>query len=488
MTVQKDIVSTTTEVVNTTPNKPFPSNLLQRCKIVLNQHGIAFVIDHEFRAFKIGDKQFNTIVKSAARAAGVKLKQQDISELNDELTAMAEMSGEVVNIYSRVAPIDGGIEIDVGDVKNTRLRVTAGVEIIKNGSTVPFAKNPLAKAMVLPAETGDIKLLKQYVNLSAPSFFLLTAYLSYTLAHPKINTSKFVILVLIGDGGAGKSFLCEVLINLLDPSSVKVQKFPRTDKDLAIATQHAHVSCFDNIRSFTCDMSDTLCIASTGGVITGRALYTNGDQNVIPLHAPIVLNGIHPFITEADLAQRCLTLHMDVMPAETRRSEAEMLERFQHDLPVIFRGLLDLISNVFKQLPNTKVTSPERMIDFSYWLAAMELADGLPSGVYQGLYSYELNEAQFDTLASNPLASAIIEFSKNINGKWTGMPCELLSELEFMQSNNRYSGLPSNAIALSKRLVSIRSSLLTQGINVELSRGKHRTITITLLGDTNNDY
>lgn len=464
---------------------PVVCKLEKHFKLVMSQNGCAFaifIIGNWF-ALKIGGKRLNAIIQDVA---GKRLTKNELAEINNYLIAKAEASGQITNIYTRVAAIEDGVEINVADTNNTRIKVTAnGIEIITDGSTIPFFTNPLSQPMVIPAEKGDINLLKRYVNLNSPNFILLIAYLSYTLAHPKVKSSKFVILVLIGDGGAGKTFLCEIIINLLDPSSVKVQKFPRTDKDLAIITQNAHVSCLDNIRCLSSDMSDTLCIASTGGVISGRALYTDGDQNVLPLHAPLVLNGIHSFITEPDLAQRCLPLHMTVMSSDARRSEGEMLEEFHKDLPVIFRGLLDLISDVFKHLPNVKVTSPERMIDFSKWLAAIEMAHDVPVGVYQDLYSSVLNEAQLDTLVSNPLAAAIIEFTKNkhnfTNRVWSGMPSELLWELEALQSNTRQSGLPSNSIALSKRIVPIRSALLTQGIRVELSRGKHRTITIEIL-------
>ena len=121
----------------------------------------------------------------------------------------------------------------------------------------------------------------------------------------------------------------------------------------------------------------------------------------------------------------------------------------------------------------------------------MELSQNVPVGVYQELYSSIVKDAQLESLSSNPLGAAIIDFAHNknnfIGGKWMGMPSELLAALEAMQPKNRHSGLPPNAIALSKRLPPIRSGLATQGINVELSRGKHRTITITILGD-DNDY
>ena len=279
--------------------------------------------------------------------------------------------------------------------------------------------------MVMPSPKGDLELLKKYVNLSGVDFILFIAWLSYTLAHPKLSTSKYVILVLQGDGGTGKSFICQfVIIILLDPSRVGVQVFPGNAKDLTIAGQHAHVLCYDNMRGLRHNMSDILCMASTGGAISNRALYSDGDQHVHHLHVPLVLNGIHSFINQSDLAQRCLCIRTRAMPESQRKSEAAMARELEADLPVIFRGLLDLIAAVFKHLPDVEVTNPERMLDFVRWLAAMEKAHGIPAGIYQAEYSNVLHEAQLDSLMENFLASAIIEFTNDRikNGEWTGTP------------------------------------------------------------------
>ncbi len=221
-----------------TPTTQFPANLEKFFKLIVSQNGVAFAIfsiHGNYYALKIRGKRLNAIIQDYS---GKRIKKLDLADINDYLTAKAEASGLIVNVYSRVAPTEdgAGIEIDVADAANTRIKVTAnGIEIIIDGSTIPFFKNPFAKPMVMPAEKGDLKLLKKYVNLNSPNFLLLTAWLSYTLAHPKVSSSKFVILVLLGDAGAGKTFLCEqIIINLLDPSVAGVQIFPKTAKDLAI--------------------------------------------------------------------------------------------------------------------------------------------------------------------------------------------------------------------------------------------------------------
>ncbi len=462
---------------------------------ILSQYGVAYaVIKHRGNPYvwMIGSKQLNNILRGMSNAKGVKLRKQDLNDLNEDLIACAEMSGEIRDVWSRVAPISGGIEIDLADEANTRIQVTAGkVDIISEGSETLFFRNPVAQPMVMPAAHGDLGLLKKYVNLSGSDLVLFIGWLSYTLAHPKVSSSKYVILVLQGDQGTGKSFVCRsIIINLLDPSRLGVQVFPSNAKDLAIAAQHAHVLCYDNLRGFKSQMADILCMASTGGTLSNRALYTDADQQLYNLHAPLVLNGIHSFINQSDLAQRCLSIRTLTMPESRRKSEADMIKALETDLPVILRGLLDLTAAVFKALPHAEVTNPERMYDFVKWLAAMESVEGIPAGIYQAAYSDVLQEAQLDSLMENLLSSIVIEFT-NIRdfvktGEWEGTPAQLLDELNsFMPfGNNRSMEWPQNAISLSRRLNALKAGLMTQGISVELSRGKQRKIKIHIINPT----
>lgn len=456
-------------------NLSIPKNLT----LVLSQHNTACVVITKGNHYvvEVGSRQLNNLI----REENPSLKSYDLTQINDSLIAKIEDMGVTRDVHYRVAPINGGIEIDLNDTANTRVRVTAGkVNILKEGSETLFHRSAVSLPMVIPSDEGDLDALKKYTNLDPKTHFMFVAWISYTLAHPKISTSKYLILVVKGDQGSCKSFLCcYVILNLIDPNRAGLQKFPKTVNDLAIATQHSHVLCFDNLRNFTQETSDALCIASTGGSINSRALYTNSDQHINRLHGALVLNGIHEFVRESDLAQRCLTLNMKVLPESERKSEADMVREFEADLPAIFKGLLDLIADVFKALPDAEVIYPERMYDFSKWLAALERIHGMDGGIFQSMYSEILSDSQLDTLMANPLAVAMMKFCEDLSPlrKWSGTPQDLLDELK----TNLDKQLPQNPIALSKRLTSIKAALLSQGISVELTRGKNRQIKINLV-------
>jgi hypothetical protein len=122
------------------------------------------------------------------------------------------------------------------------------------------------------------------------------------------------------------------------------------------------------------------------------------------------------------------------------------------------------------------------MYDFSRWLAAMEIVDGLPPGVYQDVYSDALKEGMLDSLLEDPLASAVMTFvSEHVDDDWSGKPSELLLKLNsLVGGKSRYSReWPQTASALSKRLKPLQAGLKRQGIKIKFGRGKHRNITIT---------
>ena len=471
------------------PSQHFPHSLPKELRLFLAQNGKAHSVHFDKKnryVLTVGSRLLNNLIRELGQGEGLTLRQSAITDVNHFLQAKAEMAGTSADVWYRIAPIPEGVEIDLGDATHARVRITPGrVEIIDADSETLFFRTPSMQAMVRPAAVGNLKLLKKYVNLDSVAFLLLTAWLSYTLAHPKAASSKFVILVLHGGEGSGKSHICKLIIRLIDPRHIGVQTLPANGKDLAIATQTAHLNCYDNVRGISQAISDNLCIAATGGAITTRQLYTDAEQHVIPLHGALVINGIYSFIDQPDLAQRSLPLHLNPMKEELRKSELEMAQEFERDLPEIQRGLFDLIANVFQQLPAAKVTSPTRMIQFSQWLAAMEMVQGAPAGAFQNVYCDALAEGQRDALLDNSLAAAVLELGEALQEiKWSGTPTELLAVLNTMVSpgTQRSRNWPENAIALSKRLAPLQASLLSQGISVELSRGKTRTVTITKTG------
>lgn len=473
----------------------FPKALPGLLEPFLGDDGIAYIFCSDkgnIYVTPLGSQHGQALITLLASEHSVVLSKADRLELSEKLETLAILQKTVKPVWYRVAPYQDGVEIDLGDEAHTRVRITPEcVETIESGSNTLFVRSPVMKAMAIPAEHGDHKLLQKYLpNLAFFDFLLLIGWITYTLAHPKIATTKYVILVLEAGQGSGKSFLCNTVIgSLLDPNSIGTQLIHSNHKDLAIAGRNSHVLMFDNIRSFSPAMSDILCIASTGGATSSRTLYTNDGQNVMRLHVAMVLNGIHPFISQSDLAQRCLPITLKPLSATNRKSEKELIADFNADLPVIQRGIFELTASIMKHLPEAKVLYPERMLDFSHWLAALELALNHPRemlGAIQEHYSEALKQGQRNSLEENLLGATIVEFAESLGIRsWSGSPSDLYQELTSIlaPSTAKSRDWPQNQIALSKRLRPLQPALLSQNIDITFSRGKERTITISKIED-----
>jgi hypothetical protein len=464
-----------------------------------DQHGKAgtIVINNGVRLFvEVGSNSLNAVLKEAVRdTTDKRINTSQLKELNADLQAYAETLTVNQPVWRRYAKIPDGIEIDLGGDDGNIVRITAGnVSVTSNVSQTIFYRPAHSKPIAEYAEDGDYKLLKQYVNLDHANFTLLVGWLSYTMAHPKFATTSFVFLTLIAGQGGGKSTMSRLIKELIDPTTIDIEVFPRTPQDLAISARQSHVACYDNMRGIPPQMSDALCCCATGGTFTTRKLYADAELSVLNLHCAVVLNGIYDFVGQPDLAQRCLTLRLG--PIQEMKSEIEMYRDFKNDLASIRGGLYRLISKIFEYYPHTKSRNPARMIDFSNWLVAFSRVQGANDEQQEhinDLYLDAIVQAQQDALLDNIFSATVLKFCDSLTEEWSGLPAELFRRLseDIAPHEARQQSWPNNAIAFSKRLSVLDAPLRTQGIHLKFGRGSERYITICkkkYAQKANNDY
>jgi hypothetical protein len=142
-------------------------------------------------AHRVGTRSANAILTGFAASRRSPLKKGELAEVNDAIQAWVEQYGERRTVWYRVAPIHPwpGIEIDLRDAKETRIRITAGEVMPINGSDVIFYRTPNTRAMVFPATVGNLDRLKRYVNLPSRDYLLFVAWLTYKLSRTKVSTS-----------------------------------------------------------------------------------------------------------------------------------------------------------------------------------------------------------------------------------------------------------------------------------------------------------
>ena len=74
-----------------------PASILGRCLIFMGSDGHAYlgIVDQgNFRAYRIGSKPANRLIRQIAIEAGGRIKLSELKAINEELTEHAELSGD----------------------------------------------------------------------------------------------------------------------------------------------------------------------------------------------------------------------------------------------------------------------------------------------------------------------------------------------------------------------------------------------------------
>jgi len=164
------------------PNRNLPALFGDEVHVFQSESGRACILrldDRRLDVLVIGTKPCDAFLRRLARRQARYLTGNDLRELNECLTAQADVSGDIRAVDYRIAPIAGGFEIDLGDGEYIRVRVKAGsVAIITDGSQSLFFRTSTMRALPVPAEVGDLKRLGRYFNLDLPDRILLIAWIT----------------------------------------------------------------------------------------------------------------------------------------------------------------------------------------------------------------------------------------------------------------------------------------------------------------------
>lgn len=437
------------------------------------------------RAYPLRGKFLKAFLRKAAHANGELLRNDDLNEIIENLYAYAELGEEELIVFLRVGTdSEGHVELDSGNENGDRILFRNGkVDFKASGSKTLFSRPESMLPLPKAAQEGDWTLLLPFLNMTREDQFLAVAWMTFVMVHPR-HTTAYPVLLVRGPQGAGKSLFCRGVIRaLVDNNSAGIQLLPSNVKDMAISARSQYVLIYDNVRSLTKRQSDDLCVMATGGSYGSRKLYTDQEEVMLPVHAPVVLNSIHNVVEEPDLASRILALHLRAMEAGSRREESELTQDLQKKMPVIFKGLLDLCAHALKAESTAEILFPERLMSFSRWLAALEPPLGLSKGELQKVYSDNLREASLESVRENALAITVLSFAmKRSDKRWSGTATSLLGELNKLappQTINRSSEWPQTPISLSKRLKMVAPALKTQGIDIDFSHGTQRKVEIS---------
>ena len=422
------------------------------------------------------------------RKTGKILRDDSYKRVKEYFGAKAHHSGRVHPVYLR-SYFDG--EKVFYNIANTNAEIVVisrdGWDIETN-TVIKFqkTKSMLANVTPSPKGTGDINLLKKYINYeTGEQWYLIVSWLISTCYR-----APYAILLLIGQQGTAKSSSSRALINSIDPCVAVLNSKPRKEQDVFISATNRHVLAFDNISGINTLVSDTLCRLSTGAGIEVRKLHSDADQKLFYTANPMLLNGIDEIATRGDLMSRSVFINLPVIPPNKRKTESEINKSFEEDRPKILSGIFDALSIALKNLPSVNLEEKPRMADFATFGCAVSEAIGITPEVFMQAYKQNIIDANQRVLELDPVALATTKLVESNTGSWEGNATDLLSALDryFSDSLRRANAVPATPASMAKKLNRIIPMLKISGIEVAFARtGNLKTYRIfTDLNDSND--
>jgi len=386
------------------------------------------------------------------------------------LEARAQFDGAETEVYVRAAGHGGAIYIDLATAAWEAVEITRAGWRIMSGDALPVKFRRPRGMLPLPAPTkprdsedGPDDLLRGFINLEpdGADLRLMVAWLVQALR----PTGPYPVLILQGEQGSAKSTAEKLLRSLVDPSTAPLRSAPRNERDLIIAATNSWCLALDNISLIPPWCSDALCRLSTGGGFSARELYSDSEEVLFEATRPAILNGITDVATRPDLLDRALLVNLPRIPAEERRSEAELWRAFEEARPRILGGLFDAVSGALGTVEGVRLEGMPRMADFAVWATAAEPALGWEAGAFQEAYADNRAQAAEGALEADPVATALQEFMAEREG-WSGTAAELWDKLGDQAGENarRSKAWPGAPNALSGRIKRLAPALRDAGI------------------------
>lgn len=388
------------------------------------------------------------------------------------------LRSDAVPVDLRVAARDGALYIDRATPTASAIRVTPSGWDVTGAPPVVFRRTALSAPLPEPERGGTLVPFRDLLNVDDAGFRLLIGWLlaAYMpgIPHP--------ILALLGQQGTAKTTALRLLLALLDPSTAPVRTPPTEPAAWAVTAAHSWAVGLDNVSTLPAWLQDALCKAVTGDGIVRRALYSDNDVSVLAFRRVLALTSIDPGSLQGDVADRMLTVELDPIRKEQRRTDRAVVERFDEVWPLTLGAVLDLLSDVLGVLPGVHLAEHPRMADFARVLAALDVVTGWST---LSDYLRAREETAYSVIEGDAFVSAVLELAER-EVIWTGSAGELLAAITPERPPRGWPATPQKAGGLLKRCV---PALALAGIQVSerpRQHGGRRGYVITAMTTTDD--
>lgn len=429
---------------------------------------VTFAINGHRETWPIRSEEFELYIQRQLYRMFGRADKKDAKETIENLAAAAihDDSSAEHKVFTRIGELDGDIYVDLCDAQWRVTRIGTDGWSVLNNSPVKFIRHAGMLALPEPIKNGDIGDLNRFLNVNESERVLFLATLVGDF-HPD---GPYVISVIQGEHGSGKTTLSRIRRALVDPSEAPTQTSPRSEHDLQITAGNSWLIVLDNLSHLGWRLSDSLCRLATGGGLRIRKHYRNRSEQIFHSTRPVMITSIESLPSRPDFLDRCVIFHVPRIETANRRTEESFWQEFKEAQPGILGAIFGAVSTALRNIGKVQLDLPPRMADFAHWAVAAERGLGLKPGAF--LKAYEANRIKANEVAldASPITEALVTLLQR-NGKMLDLDMtELLTQLGKVGDHGT-PGWPRSSAELRGNLERIIPNLRAIGITVAF--GKH---------------
>lgn len=352
---------------------------------------------------------------------------------------------------------------------------------INNDAPVQFRRG-VGLPMSMP-ERGELPDLVDFLNVDEDSMVFLLAWMVTAIINPG---NQCPIAILDGSAGSAKSSTLATLIEILDPKVGAMAGEPSSEDDLVVSAYQSAVMSFDNVDTLA-RLSDTLCRLSTGGGLSKRKLYSDGDVFAVDAMRPVLIAGLDPTFYKQDLIERIIRV---TLTKPKHYMDEEDFREYRKVHVARWRGALyTLVSDVLRDVHTIKQTS-SRFGVFSRVGECVARRLGYDDGWFARVYMAMRLEMASEAACADSVYLFLTDFlgglSQKVGTTWTGTSTDLFiamkTEFGDLAQMVSVKDIPSNARAISPRIVQA-SGLIEKTHGWRVTRGLRREFIFDKVAD-----
>lgn len=327
------------------------------------------------------------------------------------LGAKAQLHGVRKTAHKRIGKTANGIVIDMGG--ECGAYVEDGNWQIRRHRDELFVRGPgygdLPEPTKHESPTAAMQALNRIMaNMGIPEIRRLMLIVALVNAlRPGV---PYVIILLIGGAGSGKTTTAGNLGGFIDPTtSGELPNVPLNAQDLAAVAQEHHALGVDNTSSIPQAASDVLCMSTHGTEFIVREFHTRKETTRLHVHCQFIITAITNPVTRGDLLDR--TLPVTLEPHGDYKGEDEIRAWFKKVQPVAFGALLELLTAALAKLPEVKKQRrwTHRLVDFCQLGEAVVQACGGQPGEFVAQFDAMRRENAEEAASGDPVIQHVLD-------------------------------------------------------------------------------